>query len=79
MNPVVGAYARPNEITYSEDWMRPDYVPPGQPSADNVPMPTETPSQTPPTPDGGPALAAEAPEVGSTELQDMMVPAGAGS
>ena len=27
-NLVVGAMARPNEVTYSEDWMRPDYVPP---------------------------------------------------
>ena len=27
-NLVVGATARPNEVTYSEDWMRPDYVPP---------------------------------------------------
>ena len=27
-NLFVGAQARPNEITYSEDWMRPDYVPP---------------------------------------------------
>jgi phospholipid/cholesterol/gamma-HCH transport system substrate-binding protein len=24
----VGAAARPNEITYSEDWLRPDYIPP---------------------------------------------------
>ncbi len=28
VNPFVGATARPNERTYSEDWMRPDYVPP---------------------------------------------------
>ncbi len=28
MNPFVNAQARPNEITYSEDWMRPDHVPP---------------------------------------------------
>ncbi len=28
LNPFVGASARPNEVTYSEDWMRPDYVPP---------------------------------------------------
>ena len=28
----VGAQARPNEVTYSEDWMRPDYVPPGGPN-----------------------------------------------
>jgi len=27
-NLLVGASARPNEVTYSEDWMRPDYVPP---------------------------------------------------
>ncbi|MGB5795274.1 MAG: virulence factor Mce family protein [Mycolicibacter algericus] len=26
-NLFVGASARPNEVTYSEDWMRPDYVP----------------------------------------------------
>lgn len=28
INPFVGQTARPNEVTYSEDWMRPDYVPP---------------------------------------------------
>ena len=27
-NLFVGADARPNEVTYSEDWLRPDYVPP---------------------------------------------------
>ena len=27
-NLFVGAQARPNEVTYSEDWMRPDFVPP---------------------------------------------------
>lgn len=27
-NIFVGQMARPNEVTYSEDWMRPDYVPP---------------------------------------------------
>ncbi|GAY13998.1 MCE family protein [Mycobacterium sp. shizuoka-1] len=27
-NLIVGASARPNEVTYSEDWLRPDYVPP---------------------------------------------------
>ena len=27
-NLLVGASARPNEVTYSEDWMRPDFVPP---------------------------------------------------
>jgi phospholipid/cholesterol/gamma-HCH transport system substrate-binding protein len=28
LNPFVGPSVRPNEVTYSEDWMRPDYVPP---------------------------------------------------
>ncbi|MDT5226193.1 MAG: phospholipid/cholesterol/gamma-HCH transport system substrate-binding protein, partial [Mycobacterium sp.] len=37
----VGAQARPNEVTYSEDWMRPDFVPPGPPAA---------PGQGPPLP-----------------------------
>lgn len=32
-NLFVGATARPNEVTYSEDWMRPDYIPPQPPSA----------------------------------------------
>ncbi|QUR67698.1 MCE family protein [Mycobacterium spongiae] len=27
-NLFVGTQARPNEVTYSEDWMRPDYIPP---------------------------------------------------
>ncbi|WP_273735396.1 MCE family protein [Mycolicibacterium septicum] len=27
-NLLVGAEARPNELTYSEDWLRPDFVPP---------------------------------------------------
>lgn len=31
MNPFVGATTRPNELTYSEDWLRPDYVPPQPP------------------------------------------------
>ncbi|CAM5736152.1 MCE family protein [Mycolicibacterium aubagnense] len=32
-NLFVGTQARPNEVTYSEDWMRPDYVPPAAPTA----------------------------------------------
>ncbi len=31
-NLIVGATARPNEVTYSEDWLRPDYVPPPEPA-----------------------------------------------
>lgn len=31
LNPFVGPNARPNEVTYSEDWLRPDYIPPPGP------------------------------------------------
>lgn len=31
LNPFVGATARANEVTFSEDWMRPDYIPPPGP------------------------------------------------
>ncbi len=47
-NLFVGAQARPNEVTYSEDWMRPDFVPPQPESA---PQPVSAP----------PSLAAETP------------------
>jgi phospholipid/cholesterol/gamma-HCH transport system substrate-binding protein len=38
-NLFVGAQARPNEITYSEDWMRPDYIPPQAPANGAAPAP----------------------------------------
>lgn len=42
INPVVNAQARPNEITYSEDWMRPDHVPPAQTGPPpGAPLPAE--------------------------------------
>jgi len=77
-NVFVGASTRPNELTFSEDWMRPDYIPP-QPVA----------PQAPPLPDGGPApppVPADAPplpaEAMATNpaygLHGMMVPSGAG-
>jgi phospholipid/cholesterol/gamma-HCH transport system substrate-binding protein len=46
LNPFVGAAARPNELTYSENWLRPDAPPPSAAST--------------PTPDD-PAEAAEGP------------------
>lgn len=76
----VGAQARPNEVTYSEDWMRPDYVPP----ADTPPAAqARTTAATPP----GSPLPAEAPlpatEAVATDpaagLSGMMVPPGGGS
>ena len=75
-NFLVGVGARPNELTYSEDWLRPDYVPPA-----TAPQPPATPVAPPATaPPGGPPLPAEAvatnPDAGLTGL---MVPAGGGS
>jgi phospholipid/cholesterol/gamma-HCH transport system substrate-binding protein len=80
LNPFVGTQARPNEITYSEDWLRPGYTPP--PSA------TPAPDGTPPAPADQPPPAgyqrpAEPPPpapgttVDSTQvLKDLMLPTG---
>jgi phospholipid/cholesterol/gamma-HCH transport system substrate-binding protein len=77
INPFAGATARPNELTYSEDWLRPDYVPP-QPA----PSPSPVDVTTPP----GPApLAAEAQPATAPHQTDptqglpgMMTPPGPG-
>lgn len=69
VNPFVGTSARPNELTYSEDWLRPDYVPPAPP-----PDAAATPSEAPASP---PPLAAEsAPTDPAAGLPGMMVPPG---
>jgi phospholipid/cholesterol/gamma-HCH transport system substrate-binding protein len=78
LNPFVGAQARPNEVTYSEDWMRPDYVPPppqqstGAPSSADVGTPLA--AEAPPPPPAVPV--ATDPGAG---LPGMMVPPGGGS
>ena len=76
-NLFVGASARPNEITYSEEWMRPNYIPPQPPVA----SPPPAPDGSAPAPPPGPPLPAEA--VVATNpadgLEGMMVPHGAGS
>jgi phospholipid/cholesterol/gamma-HCH transport system substrate-binding protein len=78
LNPLVGAIARPNEVSFSEDWMRPDYVPPpgATPAASDAAPPPDA-TQTP--------LAAEAPRPAqptttdpSQGLTGMMVPSGGG-
>lgn len=51
-NPIVGAQARPNEITYSEDWLRPGHIPPAAEPAESAP--------SPPIPGAPPPLPAEA-------------------
>ena len=45
-NPYVGQSARPNEVSYSEDWLRPDYIPPPGPP------PAEAFRTVPPPPNG---------------------------
>jgi len=48
-NLIVGAAARSNEVTYSEDWMRPDYVPPPKPDTRQSTPRCCLPKRSPPT------------------------------
>jgi phospholipid/cholesterol/gamma-HCH transport system substrate-binding protein len=68
VNPFVNAKARPNEVTYSEDWMRPDFrpeAPPAPPPSPPAgPGPTAAPTPTPSPADGLRGLMAP-PEGGS--------------
>jgi phospholipid/cholesterol/gamma-HCH transport system substrate-binding protein len=79
INPFVGTQARPGEITYSEDWLRPGYTPP--PDAPPPPDATQPPDATPPAPAEQPAPAETPPPsppnttVDSTQvLQNLMLP-----
>jgi phospholipid/cholesterol/gamma-HCH transport system substrate-binding protein len=79
LNPIIGPSARPNELTYSEDWLRPDYVPAQPPVADASATPADSP------PPGAAPLAAEAPssaQSASTDpgagLAGIMMPHGGG-
>lgn len=83
LNQLIGPSTRPNELTYSEDWLRPDYVPPGGPPPAAAP-PAGAPAPIPPpaaVPADTPPLEAEM--VVSTNpndgLRGLMVPTGAGS
>ena len=89
-NLFVGAPARPNELTYSEDWMRPDYRPAPAPGGDALPAEAPQPPQdAPPTTSEPPLPAAAgsppaqeappAPPGPAAGLRDMMWPSGAGS
>jgi phospholipid/cholesterol/gamma-HCH transport system substrate-binding protein len=90
-NLVVGASARPNELTYSEDWLRPDYVPPQPPPdaaapGDPPPLAAEAPPPPggpPPPPDaalaGSPVPAQATSTNPANGLSGLMVPPGGGS
>ncbi|ORW41767.1 mammalian cell entry protein [Mycobacterium paraense] len=71
LNPFVTAQARPNEITYSEDWLRPDHRP-DPPTA--LPGPP-TPAQAPPA-DAPPATGTATPTNPADGLSGLMVPPG---
>jgi phospholipid/cholesterol/gamma-HCH transport system substrate-binding protein len=80
-NLFVGASARPNEITYSEDWLRPDYVPPPPPAS--APVNPPPPASAPPAPGGSPLAAGAAgaqpvPTHPNEGLRGMMLPPGGG-
>jgi phospholipid/cholesterol/gamma-HCH transport system substrate-binding protein len=79
-NFFVGAQARPNEITYSEDFLRPTYGPNASPPPPAEAPPTP-PAGAPPTPaDGAPVYPAEAkPTDPAAGLPGMMAPQGGGS
>ncbi|UXA16899.1 MCE family protein [Mycobacterium sp. SMC-4] len=83
-NLLVGATTRPNELTYSEDWLRPDYIPPPGPPPPGLPTPLGVEPEVDGTvgvPADTPPLAAEvaAPTNPNDGLRGMMVPHGAGS
>jgi phospholipid/cholesterol/gamma-HCH transport system substrate-binding protein len=74
INPFVGASARPNELTYSEDWLNPHLPPPPPP---NGPAPVNDTAGALPT--AGPPPGATTPRSAdpSQGLQGLMVPAAA--
>ena len=75
----IGAQARPNEITYSEDWLRPTYGPNALPPPPDAPPPPI--AGPPPAADAGtPVYPAEAkPTDPAAGLPGMMTPPGGGS
>ncbi|MCX2931790.1 MCE family protein [Mycobacterium sp. CVI_P3] len=82
-NYVVGAGARPNEVTYSENWMRPDYTTPRSTSPTETPL-TGAPLAAEAAPSTNPDTSALPPADSqstdpSSGLPGMMVPQGGGS
>jgi phospholipid/cholesterol/gamma-HCH transport system substrate-binding protein len=77
INPFVGTQARPSEITYSEDWLRPGYTPPPDatpPPEATPPAPAEQPppAETPPPAEPPPGTTMDSTRV----LQNLMLPTG---
>ena len=72
-NLFINAQARPNEVTYSENWMRPDFVPP---VADSPVSATVEPGTPTPLPAEAQVPVANDPTTG---LPGLIMPAGGGS
>jgi phospholipid/cholesterol/gamma-HCH transport system substrate-binding protein len=75
LNPFVGTQARPSEITYSEDWLRPGYTPPPdatQPPDAPPPVPAEQPAPAEAPPPSPPNTTIDSTQV----LQNLMLPTG---
>lgn len=73
INPFVGAQARPSEITYSEDSLRPGYVPAAPPPE------APPPPSAPPSADAPPPVEPPPPSAGMSSiqvLQSLMLPTG---
>jgi phospholipid/cholesterol/gamma-HCH transport system substrate-binding protein len=83
LNPTVNAQARPNEVTYSEDWMRPDYVPPAAAPPPDAPLAAEAPPQGTEAQASTDTASVQATSTTATNPADglpgMMVPPGGGS
>ncbi|SPM34911.1 ABC-type transporter Mla maintaining outer membrane lipid asymmetry, periplasmic component MlaD [Mycobacterium rhizamassiliense] len=72
-NLFVGTRARPNEVTYSEDWMRPDFVPPAPNASPAGAAPQDQLPAANPTPPRPAEAVTTNPSAG---LSGMMVPPG---
>lgn len=75
-NLFVGESARPNEVTYSEDRLRPDYVPPSPDAPETTAAPTGQPAPAHTAPPSPAEVVATNPAQG---LSGMMVPPEGGS
>jgi phospholipid/cholesterol/gamma-HCH transport system substrate-binding protein len=80
LNPFVGTQARPNEITYSEDWLRPGYTPPQATQPPDAPPPADGSPPAPPqqpVPAEPPAPPPNSLTDATQVLQNLMLPVGA--
>jgi phospholipid/cholesterol/gamma-HCH transport system substrate-binding protein len=80
LNPFVGTQARPNEITYSEDRLRPGYTPPQATQTPDTPPPADGSPPAPPqqpVPAEPPAPPPNALTDATQVLQNLMLPVGA--